>query len=429
MTPVLKLEKPVDIDALAARLAREDAAILVAENLAPGEEAALREKLRALGVNWTRIVVLDEERDPKAAGKTLKELVEIWSQALAAAGPPPPVTVNRSKKLSRRALIHVGAAAALEYTALPTVSAECASTPTCMICVEACPQGALKGKPPKPDATACLECGLCSSLCPQDFISFQAFPTEMLKTLIDAAAGHGIHTVTLTCPLSRDTAYSGNPGLIVVAPCTAAAHPALYLYAKSRGVELRDHCDREDCPLAEARRIHVEAVEKILSALEPPHVWPGSPRKYLLQSSPLREGWDELPAPLFFRLRASQKCTLCGACTAACKFQALRLEEGETYRLLFRHGDCVGCGACVSACPEDALSLEWALNPSELRSEEAIAESPAAHCVSCGKIIGPEAEIRRLEEKLGKLPYLRLCGECRRAGHGTEGLDVARFLC
>ncbi len=416
---VIEAAPGYDPEELARRLADADAAIVVARGLDPGEVARLRARLRALGVDWTRVVVIDALRDTHAAGVGLDTLIGIWSRALTAVPRKPVVRVAGEKRVTRRALLHLGAVAVLEYTSMPDVGEGCSELNNCRLCVDACPYGALTGKPPRPLEEACLECGLCTSLCPLDLIHYPALPPALLAALVDAAAKEGVERITVTCPQGRPEIYGDEPGLVIEAPCVAAVHPALHLYAAQKGVALAEYCPAEhgyQCRLLEAKRIHDRIIALLGSALQPPGEDFTEPRRYLLSLKPRSEGWVELPAPLFFRLRVSESCTLCGVCVRACRFDALRLEEGEEYKLLFRHGDCVGCGDCVAVCPEGAVRLEAALNPLLLKGEEAVARSPAAHCRVCGRIIGPEARIRRLEEKLaGRVDteFLWLCEECR----------------
>lgn len=48
-------------------------------------------------------------------------------------------------------------------------------------------------------------------------------------------------------------------------------------------------------------------------------------------------------------------CVHCGACTALCPAEALRLDP-ETWMLSFSPEKCLACGHCVPACPVGALS-------------------------------------------------------------------------
>jgi formate hydrogenlyase subunit 6/NADH:ubiquinone oxidoreductase subunit I len=96
--------------------------------------------------------------------------------------------------------------------------------------------------------------------------------------------------------------------------------------------------------------------------------------------------------------------------------------EGN-YELLFNHSGCIGCNACVGVCPESALSTEKATNPRLLYSRRTIkiAASPAAMCKKCGREIGPENMLKRLNEKMANAGISKeqresiwLCEECKR---------------
>ena len=49
------------------------------------------------------------------------------------------------------------------------------------------------------------------------------------------------------------------------------------------------------------------------------------------------------------------RCTGCGACVRACRFHALRLEDGVCR---VNEYACEGCGVCAHVCPEGAASLQ-----------------------------------------------------------------------
>ncbi|GAB4280305.1 MAG: NIL domain-containing protein [Coriobacteriia bacterium] len=52
-----------------------------------------------------------------------------------------------------------------------------------------------------------------------------------------------------------------------------------------------------------------------------------------------------------------ERCVVCGACTAVCRPDALRL--GDDAGLIFDKDKCVYCEACVVACPRRAITLEF----------------------------------------------------------------------
>ena len=47
-------------------------------------------------------------------------------------------------------------------------------------------------------------------------------------------------------------------------------------------------------------------------------------------------------------------CIGLGTCAAACKYNAIRLEDGVA---VVDHSNCIGCGACVAACPKKLIAL------------------------------------------------------------------------
>ena len=59
------------------------------------------------------------------------------------------------------------------------------------------------------------------------------------------------------------------------------------------------------------------------------------------------------PAKVMIPLFDGMKCTLCGACARACRFNALAIGPGG--RLLFPEL-CHGCGVCLLACERGAIS-------------------------------------------------------------------------
>jgi ferredoxin len=54
---------------------------------------------------------------------------------------------------------------------------------------------------------------------------------------------------------------------------------------------------------------------------------------------------------------SGNKCINCGACTAACKEGALKMET-KSWTVSYDEFICTHCNACVNACPSRALSFE-----------------------------------------------------------------------
>ena len=68
-----------------------------------------------------------------------------------------------------------------------------------------------------------------------------------------------------------------------------------------------------------------------------------------------RTGTPMLASSGYIARADAVRCAGCGACVAACPFDALRLEGG---RVSVSRGDCMGCGVCVTACGLSVLDLE-----------------------------------------------------------------------
>jgi len=71
----------------------------------------------------------------------------------------------------------------------------------------------------------------------------------------------------------------------------------------------------------------------------------------------LKRGFAELD-PLIAVVDA-EKCEWCGACLAACPYEAPRQVEVDGKAVAFiDKATCKGCGGCVPVCPTDAIDLQ-----------------------------------------------------------------------
>lgn len=82
-----------------------------------------------------------------------------------------------------------------------------------------------------------------------------------------------------------------------------------------------------------------------------------------------------------FRLRIGADCTACGACTPACRYDALRPAHWENGRPGF---GCALCGDCLGRCPQRAIRLGFVWGESPLARPLFMALAAALHAVFLG---------------------------------------------
>lgn len=118
----------------------------------------------------------------------------------------------------------------------------------------------------------------------------------------------------------------------------------------------------------------------------------------------------------------SYGCLGCGDCVAACKFDAMYMDE-ETGLPVIIEENCVACGACVEACPKDIIELRN-VGPKSRRifvscvnkDKGAVAKkSCEVACIGCGKC---EKECKfdaiTIKDNLAYIDYdkCKLCRKC-----------------
>ena len=99
------------------------------------------------------------------------------------------------------------------------------------------------------------------------------------------------------------------------------------------------------------------------------------------------------------------KCTGCGLCSAACRFDAFIQESDGTYRINPIH--CEGCGLCVRICPEQAIRFvdrncgDWMI--SDTRFGTMVHARLHAAGENSGKLVTlVRKEARRIAEEQGR---------------------------
>jgi len=128
------------------------------------------------------------------------------------------------------------------------------------------------------------------------------------------------------------------------------------------------------------------------------------------------------PYSPFGLVEVGERCTVCGACAAACPSDALAIRrDEEASRLTVVPARCVACGRCVPACPEpDTLRMRQVTDLRRLdHGPVDLKRAPHRRCERCGAPIAPEAMVQRItallggEDAPGARVIGRLCLDCR----------------
>jgi len=161
---------------------------LLTNPIKSGEIGDLQEEIEiaqgvmdGLGYEGVRFLILNQP-DPDAVGAMLND----FSSTETAPKPAKPgsfLTMGRKRAILNLALAHLHEVAPtpVDFVALPTsapfgaVSIDVDGCTLCLSCVGACPTGALKDNPDKPQLSfaedSCVQCGLCRNTCPENVIT------------------------------------------------------------------------------------------------------------------------------------------------------------------------------------------------------------------------------------------------------------------
>ena len=327
-----------------------------------------------------------------------------------------PRRVDPDKPVDRRSLLRRLALALTRYYPYPVViEGPCSKLPSCNICVNVCPTGALEGKPPRLDVEKCTGCMLCVTSCPVDALtppystrnSFRAYLKKAVNALGDSR-GALLFVEWSNIRDLYELEERSLDGRLLVLPLHRLedAPPRWAIDAVDHGLGVLVYSPRGLPP-------HFRDSEKMLSPLgafahvrsvdEIPEALPlvRAPSGSIIGELKKLEEPIELESPIVGVVEVDgDKCDLCGSCVFRCPTGALRLSEDTESKLTFRHEYCIACGECERVCPQDALVVKKILDPGLIGSEVTLAVDEMARCRSCGKPIGPRRHILEVERRL-----------------------------
>lgn len=326
----------------------------------------------------------------------------------------------------------------------------------CRICADFCPAGSLTlvDGAIAFNASSCVECGICVTVCPSSVFSLSRFGEGSLLDRLDEAFEKA-PVVTLTCGKKKLTASDGSE-LSAPAPCLAVlgeAHLVRLVANGAQKVTLRAPCAKcevydgadvigwtverasyllgilgenpsaitfENAETGEnaqqlatsqvSRRSFLRDVGstlalKAISRLEAP-IKPGVAngrlsavtlslrrRKLngLVSKAPAGTGLTEKNSP-FRVVTIDSKCSACWACGSYCPTGALARDEmNEGVFIRFTAAKCVKCFDCAELCPEKALSYDESFPLSALRDGAVtLVYRPKMLCEACEKPFMPK---------------------------------------
>ena len=278
--------------------------------------------------------------------------------------------------------------------------------PPCRACEDVCPVGAFRWGVPYPDL--CIECGLCTAVCPAAAVETRLDYAAKLTAVVAADAP----SVRLACAKSAPDSALPCLGFLTrgvlwaiasqkevqldigsCRACLPAVHAHLAREAAAADAALAaagahdvGPADRMACGAVAEERAGATSAEADRGLL-PDAAGMGQdsiPPALTAFSDP---AWafahGAQPAAVHADLALYSGCNACGFCARLCPHGALQAGvEAEDFVLSFTPQLCTACGLCTARCPKSALRL--AASPAAKRWR-----IPLPRCESCGAPFQP----------------------------------------
>ncbi len=292
------------------------------------------------------------------------------------------------------------------------------------------------------DLMSCPGCGLCSSLCPSDALSFQIFPRSALLKMIEVMSEYRKRkTLLYACKNAIGRVYGEertDTFFPVILPCINSLSEVEVLYPLVRGFSgvyiLPCECPHEDFEGAK-KAVEIARAFEIESIVIERDFYPEIVRK-LNRSSPVSDDFqlnslekrkqlaeiiseikkhnepvtEKLNLSDFGSLSISDSCTLCKTCSSVCPTNAIERNNG---RLEFIHGLCINCNLCRIFCPEGSIKIESGLYLMEADIKKVLKEEKMIKCPRCKKEHISESEYRKISALTNHRILTLYCNECK----------------
>lgn len=356
---------------------------------------------------------------------------------------------------SRRDLVKYASKGFKSYRQLPAVEDSCLAKHGCASCVNACPYSAitLAGDSVQVSQSKCVECGLCTVVCPEHYIQVPTLLEQvqqvMVNSLADSLKDKDV-TVLFTCRygfrmLEGDVKDHGGRDFVPIEiPCVASFSHLALIKARQKGLKIKLVCPEKTCKAREGAEQYAQITSGMFPDLKEVAITDGLDLAKLDTSPPeitspaidlqggkrevlsrfIEANADRMPKlkhnrlPFFNAIVDQNKCNMCGACAKACVPQALKIENiNGRDTLQFVHSKCIGCMGCERACWPNAIKIVRELDFRSFNQTVKLMVD-RSKCGMCGKTIEPPTTVARSQELASDgaaSETMDYCEDCRKS--------------